>query len=107
MTYVGLILRALYPFLVLEPKEFPGMKLYAMKDVKTGSFGPVMMGQNDGHMSRTIGETFRGSNHTVERYPGDFELYEVGEMYEGTGEVSGSLRFVCNVSVILEPKVGA
>lgn len=107
MTYVGLILRALYPFLVLEPKELPGMKLYAMKDVKTGSFGPVMMGQNDGHMSRTIGETFRGSNHTVERYPGDFELYQIGEMEEISGAVDGALRFVCNVSVILEPKVGA
>lgn len=107
MTYVGLILRGLYPFLVLEPKELPGVKLYAMKDVKTGSFGPVMMGQNDGHMSRTIGETFRGSGHTVERYPGDFELFEIGEMVEGTGEVTGCLRYVCSVSVILQPKDGA
>lgn len=78
------------------------MNLYALKDVKTGTFGAPLMGVNDGHISRSIKEMF-GPESTPFRYPSDFELFQVGEFdFERTGEVAGELRYVCSLSVILQ-----
>lgn len=77
------------------------MKLYAMKDLKVGTFGGVMMGVSDGHIGRIIKENFKGSGHTVERYPQDFDLFELGEMNPESGGITVELRFVCNVGVLL------
>lgn len=82
------------------------MKLYALKDTKAGTFGPVMLALNDGHMGRTVVESFRGSGHTVEKYPGDFDLYQVGEYDQESGATESLVRFVCGVSVLFQPKEG-
>lgn len=79
------------------------MLLYSMLDKKMGEHGPIMMGLNDGHMSRTLVESFRGSNHTVARFPEDYDLYQVGEFDVETGSLRSDVRFVCNVSVVLNP----
>lgn len=78
------------------------MKLYSLRDVKAGTYGPVMMAQNDGHMGRTLVESFRGSGHTVEKYPGDFELFQIAEFDASAGTTDRELRFVCNVSVLFD-----
>lgn len=80
------------------------MKLYSLKDVKSQQFGPVMMGQNDQHMTRTLQEAFEGSRETVARFPGDFELYLVGEFDTDTGGSRQDIRFVCNMDVVLSPR---
>jgi len=77
------------------------VKLYSFLDKKMSMYGPVMMGHNDGQMSRTIVESFRGSQHLVEKYPEDFDLYEVGELNEQTGVIVSVVRFVSNASVFL------
>jgi len=77
------------------------VKLYCFLDKKMSLFGPVMMGHNDGQMSRTLVDTFRGSKHLVEKYPEDFDLYELGELDERTGVIVSAPRFVVNASVIL------
>jgi len=77
------------------------VKLYSFLDKKMSLYGPVMMGHNDGQMSRTIVESFRGSKHLVEKYPEDFDLYEVGEFSEQSGVIVSAVRFVSNASVFL------
>lgn len=77
------------------------MKMYSMKDLKMGEFSPVLMGMNDAHVSRIIAESFQGQNHTVSKFPGDYDLYEVGDFSLESGVVTSELRFVTNVSVIL------
>lgn len=79
------------------------MFLYAMLDKKAGVYGPVMMAHNDVHMTRVLQETFRGSSHTVEKFPEDFDLYQVASYDGESGEVDRSLRFVANVGVLLNP----
>lgn len=80
------------------------MKLYALLDKKMGQHGVVMMGANDGHMCRTLRENIPGSKSTVELYPEDFDLYQVGEFDGDSGNVSGEYRFVCNLAVIFHPQ---
>lgn len=77
------------------------MKLYALKDVKSGTFGPVMLAQNDAHMCRTLVEAFEGSRETVARFPSDFELFMVAEYDTASGGSKQDIRFVCNMDVVL------
>lgn len=81
------------------------MKLYALKDVKSGQFGPVMLAQNDMHMTRTLQEAFEGSRETVARFPGDFELFQVAEYDTLSGGTDQQIRFVCNMDVVLPSPV--
>lgn len=78
------------------------MKLYALKDVKSGQFGPVMLAHNDAHMTRSMVEVFKGSRETVAKFPQDFELYEVGEYNLDTGHIVSSPRFVCSAALALD-----
>lgn len=79
------------------------MKLYSLLDKKAGMYGAVMMAMNDGHMSRFLQERFVDPQETVKRFPDDFDLYEVGEFSQDTGECGspGVPRFVVNMAVIL------
>lgn len=82
------------------------MKLYALKDLKMGNYGPVMMGMNDAHMSRSIVESLQGSQATPARFPEDYDLFQVAEYGADTdGSVLPEFRYVCNLSVII-PKNG-
>lgn len=80
------------------------MKLYALKDVKSGQFGPVMLAQNDAHMCRTLSEVYEGTKETVARYPQDFELFQVADYNIDNGETDSRLRFVCGMQVVLNGK---
>jgi len=81
------------------------MKLYALKDLKVGTFSQVMMAQNDGHLSRNLQEGLTGQE-TQAKFPGDFEVWQVAEYDWNTGGVEPSLRFVCSLSVILSKGEG-
>lgn len=78
------------------------MRVYAMLDKKKAVFDSVLMlAHSDGHVVRSIKESFTGSNHTIEKFPEDFDLYEVAEFAMDSGQVLPSSRFVCNVGVVL------
>lgn len=77
------------------------MKLYALLDKKMGEFGPVLVANNDGHMSRLLQERM-DQNQTVAKYPADFDLYELGSYEVETGKIEPVQRFVCNMGVLLQ-----
>lgn len=81
-------------------------KLYALFDKKASQYGGVLIGQADGHMARIVEERFRGSNDTVERFPQDFDLYQLGEYDMDSGHILPEVRFVSNVGVFLQTKEG-
>lgn len=83
------------------------MQLYSLKDVKAGTFGMVMMAQNDAHMCRLLDESLLQANPTAVKYATDFELYRVGEFSETCGEVENGTRFVLPLTVLFPPKDGA
>lgn len=78
------------------------MFMYSLFDKKAGQYDPaVLLGHSDGHMTRQLDEAFRGSKNTVEKYPDDYDLYQVGEFDQASGTVIALGRFVCNMSVVL------
>lgn len=78
------------------------MKVYSMLDKKMAMYTPVMLAMSDGHVCRNIQEQFEGTKAAPERFPEDFDLYQVAEFIPESGVVTGDLRFVCNLSVIFK-----
>lgn len=80
------------------------MQLYALLDKKAATYGGILIGASDGHVSRVIVERFTGSGDTVEKFPEDFDLYALGEYSLESGVIESKVKFVVNVGVILQSK---
>lgn len=80
------------------------MRVYSLLDKKAHTFGGIILAAGDGHISRIVQERFTGSGETVEKYPEDFDLYCLGEFCFDSGEIEPDVKFVVNVSVILQRK---
>lgn len=79
-------------------------RLYSMKDIKIGEFGPVMIAVSEPHMFRILQEAMRGQSGTATTFPKDFELWLLGEFDTAVGVVVPQLKFVCGLDVILNPE---
>lgn len=63
------------------------LKIYLFRDVKMDAFMAPMFFANKGVMMRDISEFLRrGGDQSMQKYPGDFELYESGEFDSDSGE---------------------
>jgi len=84
------------------------MKVYAMKDLKSERFGPLMQAESDGHMCRLLHESLSKTQATAVKYPEDFALYCVIDDYDDR-DASGTmgLRFVCALSMVFPPDMVA
>jgi len=82
--------------------------VYALFDRKTREYGRPVIAKNDDQMRRDL-QSLRGSGDTMEKYPEDFDLYQLAEMETETGRVKGleELEFVDNLRTILEVASGA
>lgn len=80
------------------------MQMYSLLDKKAMTYGGILLAASDGHVSRVIQERFSGSGDTVEKYPEDFDLYSLGEYSINTGQIEPQIKFIVNVSVILQQK---
>lgn len=84
------------------------MKVYALLDKKKSQFdGALMLAHADGHMGRTLVEAFKGTGHVVEKYPADFDVYQVAEFDLDSGQCNGAPKFVCNVAVLFDGGINA
>lgn len=77
------------------------MFLYSIYDRKATQYGPVLMALNEGVMSRSVRETFEGTNHAIARWPEDFDLYQIAGFNQDSGETDRALKFICNLAVIM------
>lgn len=79
-------------------------KLYAVRDVKSDSFGAPMSIASLGLAKRALVEIVKGGQGPVALYPADFMLYELGEYDEDSGTITPVLpapRFVATVQEIV------
>lgn len=77
-------------------------RLYSMYDRRMREYGQIATAKNDESITRGISDSIRGSNSVVEKHPGDFDVYIVGEFNDETGEVVRLVpRLVCNVGEYL------
>lgn len=92
-----------YPFY----KERRPVKIYSLRDKKLGEFGQLVCMPTDEAVIRALKDSLgSGQAGTMNKYPEDFELYELGDMdvEEGRIVVTRLPRLVVNVGVLAQPE---
>lgn len=78
------------------------MKVYSILDRKVRTFGQLIVAANDDSMKRTALDVLSGSGSLLEKYPGDFDLFVVGEFNDENGALLGTPpQLLCNLAEIL------
>lgn len=71
------------------------MELYAIKDLKSNTYGRPSLEVNENVALRSCSTLVNDSNPTlVNQFPNDFELYKVADYDEKTGAVKPDLKFI-------------
>lgn len=79
------------------------MKLYCMFDITIGSYtGNVFQQANNASAIRSCKQAMRDPQTTLAQYPQDYELWELGEFHEVTGDITPNKQRVCRLSDINE-----
>lgn len=79
------------------------MNLYTIRDKKADVVMAPFAAPTDGVACRSILEAFRDASSMVSKYPSDYELIQVGEYDEKTGELAPMpARLVVQVQVLWE-----
>lgn len=76
------------------------MKVYALFDEKSQSYGTPFFQLADGQASRSLQELVNDPQSLVAKYPEDFALYKLGEFDERTGMLNALnvVEFICRAS---------
>lgn len=64
------------------------LQIFAVRDIKTDSFGTPMFLQTKGHAIRSFADEVnrKDENNILNKHPEDFELYHLGHWDTQTGE---------------------
>lgn len=76
------------------------MNLFSIKDAKSGSFGAPFAAPNGGAATRTVSMAMEDKTSLLARFPGDFELWQMGSLDETSGVITSSLDFVVNLATL-------
>ncbi len=73
------------------------IKIYAVKDKKIG-FTEIMEGVNDAIICRQIGIVVNDTDkkNLMAKFPGDFEVWKIGEINRETGEIKADKHKIAN-----------
>lgn len=83
------------------------VQIYALLDRKLRQFGPLMLEANEQSMRRSLRAGIPGTNSMMEKYPEDFDLYEIGAFDSETGVVVQEVpALVDTLSVVLREDSG-
>lgn len=77
--------------------------LYAIKDIKSGSFGTPIAEVNEAvlirQLTKEINENTRSSLYS---WPEDFQLFKIGEYNTETGSIEACVEFIRNLGELKE-----
>lgn len=65
------------------------LKMFSVYDVKAGSYGSPMFVPTVGLATRTFVEVCADPQSPMSKYPGDYNLFELGEFDPNSGKVVG------------------
>lgn len=81
------------------------MKMYTVKDVKTGIFNAPVYCHNTAHAMRVMSSVFQNDEHQYSLWPEDFTLYEVGSFDDNTGVITGvDPIYICTFAELKEAR---
>lgn len=79
------------------------MNLYTIKDCKSQSFQGMYPCPNDALAIRSFSsQNVKQQFPTIAEFPGDFQLFKVGEFDDVTGELKADLKHVADFVVLFE-----
>lgn len=80
------------------------MKLYTMRDKKSGLCSAPFAAPNDGVAFRMVLESLRDRDAMISKYPADFQVLFLGEYAEDDGSLSPAkdVRVIVEVSALAE-----
>lgn len=64
------------------------MELFALKDVKAGTFGNPLSFVNRGVALRSLGEAASSPESALNKFPHDFQLFALGEFDQFSGKLT-------------------
>lgn len=70
--------------------------IYAIKDIKIGQFGIPFTKTHQELAVRDFMTLSDDENSNICKYPEDFELWKIGEIDDGTGELINDLKVIVN-----------
>ena len=72
--------------------------LYAIKDIKSGSFGSPVAEINEAVFIRTLTkEINENTRSSLYSWPEDFQLFKIGEYDTETGSIKACVEFIRNL----------
>ena len=74
--------------------------IYAIKDVKRGSFMNLWTEANDDTAMRNFDSIKRDRSTLIGMYPGDFELWNIGSFNDKSGALETTLYYVSGGAVV-------
>lgn len=78
------------------------MRVYSLFDRKMKEYGSLVLGSNDASTVRALKEMLMGSQSTVSKYPGDYDLMCLGDFDVENGDIVGETpRLVVNCQEVL------
>lgn len=64
------------------------LKIYALRDIRTEAFNRPMFLQNEAVLDRSIRDAMQDENSLLCSHPEDYQLFELGEYDEETGQIT-------------------
>lgn len=64
------------------------MKMYSVRDSKTEAYLSPFLAENVVTAQRMLIDSMQGNNSMLANHPEDFQLFQIGEFDEQTGEVT-------------------
>lgn len=81
-------------------------KIYTIRDTKMGIYNQPVTSPNIAVITRDLQEIVNDDKHKFNKYPSDFELFEIGEYSKETGEIKPCApKFQITLSELIQPKV--
>lgn len=76
------------------------LKMFAVRDVKADQFLSPFCSPNGGSALRSFCDAVQNENSLINKHPEDYQLYEVGEYVEQSGEIVPvvPVKFIANAT---------
>lgn len=79
--------------------------LYAVKDIKAGTFGLPVKSQNAVTSMREVITAAKTEGSALNQFPQDFQLFRVSEYDDETGTFNGEPEFIIDVISLIQKDV--
>lgn len=72
------------------------MKIFAIKDLKIGSFTKPFVDTHEQNAIRGFEQVINDKQSMYAKYPEDFELWKIGSFNDESGKVEGNIQCLTN-----------